>query len=71
MKCSLGISNFLEEISSPSHSIVFLYTFIQPSPKVTLPPGHSHFITLFICFILSSFICDTNHSLKFHLTLGS
>ena len=25
MKCSLGISNFLEEISSPSHSVVFLY----------------------------------------------
>ena len=24
MKCSLGISNFLEEISSLSHSIVFL-----------------------------------------------
>src|SRR5574337_1554848 len=27
MKCSLGISNFLEEISSLSHSIVFLYLF--------------------------------------------
>ena len=27
MKCSLGISNFLEEISSPFHSIVFLYFF--------------------------------------------
>ena len=25
MKCSLGVSNFLEEISSLSHSIVFLY----------------------------------------------
>ena len=25
MKCSLGISNFLEEISSFSHFIVFLY----------------------------------------------
>ena len=25
MKCSLGISKFLEEISSLSHSIVFLY----------------------------------------------
>ena len=25
MLCSLGISNFLEEISSLSHSIVFLY----------------------------------------------
>ena len=27
MKCSLGISNFLEEISNLSHSIVFLYFF--------------------------------------------
>ena len=27
MKCSLGISNFLEEISSLSYSIVFLYFF--------------------------------------------
>ena len=27
MKCSLAISNFLEEISSFSHSVVFLYFF--------------------------------------------
>ena len=27
MKCSLGISNFLEEISSLSPSVVFLYFF--------------------------------------------
>ena len=27
MKCSLGISNFLEEIANISHSIVFLYFF--------------------------------------------
>ena len=27
MKCSLGIPNFLEEISSLSHSVVFLYFF--------------------------------------------
>ena len=27
MKCYLGISNFLEEIFSLSHSIVFLYFF--------------------------------------------
>ena len=27
MKCSLGISNFLEEISSLSQSVVFLYFF--------------------------------------------
>ena len=27
MKCPLGISNFLEEISSLSHSVVFLHFF--------------------------------------------
>ena len=27
MKCSLGISNFLEEMSSLSHSVVLLYFF--------------------------------------------
>ena len=27
MKCSLGISNFLKETSSLSHSVVFLYFF--------------------------------------------
>ena len=27
MKCSLGISNFPDEISSLSHSVVFLYFF--------------------------------------------
>ena len=27
MKCSLGISNFLDKISSVSHSIVFIYFF--------------------------------------------
>ena len=50
MKCSLGISNFLEEISSLSHSIVFLYFFsFAPNPAaghcrpMPLPetPGHS------------------------------
>ena len=36
MKCSLGISNFLEEISSLSHSIVFLYFFASRLYIVTL-----------------------------------
>ena len=33
MKCSLGISNFLEEISGLSHSIVFLYFFALPTEE--------------------------------------
>ena len=36
MKCSLGISNFLEEISSLSHSIVFLYFFALITDEVFL-----------------------------------
>ena len=52
MKFSLGISNFLEEISSLSHSIVFLYFFaliIEEAfliwawqPTLVLLPGESH-----------------------------
>ena len=33
MKCSLGVSNFLEEISSLSHSVVFLYLFTLITEK--------------------------------------
>ena len=33
MKCSLGISNFLEEISSLSHSVLFLYFFALMAEK--------------------------------------
>ena len=36
MKCPLGISNFLEEISSLSHSIVFLYFFALMTEKAFL-----------------------------------
>ena len=36
MKCSLGISNFLEEISSLSHSVVFLYFFALIAEEVFL-----------------------------------
>ena len=36
MKCSIGISNFLEEISSLSHSIVFLY-FLALTTEEGLP----------------------------------
>ena len=36
MKCSLGISNFLEEISSLSYSVVFLYFFALISEEECL-----------------------------------
>ena len=48
MKCSLGISNFLEEISNLSYSVVFLYSFaliaeegFLISPCYSLVPGSS------------------------------
>ena len=36
MKCSLGISNFLDEIANLSHSIVFLYFFALITVKAFL-----------------------------------
>ena len=64
MKCSLGISNFLEEISSLSHAIVFLYFFaliaeegflISPcySLELCIQMGISFFF--FLCFLLPLF----------------
>ena len=58
MKLSLGISNFLEEISSLSHSIVFLYFFaliaeegfvISPcySLELCIQMDQSHYYVLF------------------------
>ena len=42
MKCSLGISNFLEEVSSLSHSIVSLYFFaLIPEEGFLISPCHS------------------------------
>ena len=38
MKCSLGISNFLEAISSLSHSVVFLYFFALITKEGFLVP---------------------------------
>ena len=41
-KCSLGISNFLEEISSLSHSVVFLYFFASIAEEgFFISPGYS------------------------------
>ena len=42
MKCSLGISSFLEEISSLSHSVVFLYFFgLITEEGFIISPGYS------------------------------
>ena len=41
MKCSLGISDFLEEISSLSHSIVYLYFALITEEGFLLSPCYS------------------------------
>ena len=42
MKCSVGISNFLEEISSVSYSVVFLYFLALITEEgFLISPGYS------------------------------
>ena len=53
MKCSLGISDFLEEISSLSHSIAFLYFFALIAEAVFLSPCYS--LELCIQMVILSF----------------
>ena len=47
MKCSLGISKFLEEISSLSHSIIFLY-FLALITEEGFPISHCYSLELCI-----------------------
>ena len=64
MKCSLDISDFLEEISSLSHSVVFLYLFaviaeegvlISPCYSLELGIQMGKFFLFSFAFLLSSF----------------
>ena len=60
MKCSLGTSNLLEEISSLSHSIVFLYFFALIAEEVFLiSPCYSLelCIQMGISFLFSFALC--------------
>ena len=61
MKCFLGVSNFLEEISSLSHYVVFLYFFaliaeegFLTSPcyslELCIQMGISFFFSFAFCF---------------------
>ena len=71
MKYSLGISNFLEEISSLSHSIVLLYFFaltteegflFSPcySLEICIQMGISFFFSFAFSSLLFSAICKTS-----------
>ena len=53
MKCSLGISNFLEEISSLSRSVVFLYFFALIAEEGFISPCYS--LELCIQMLISFF----------------
>ena len=53
MKCSLGISNFLEVISSLSHSVVFLYFFAWSLRKAFLSLLAILWNSAFTCVYLS------------------
>ena len=60
MKYSLGISNFLEEISSLSHSVVFLYFFaLIAEGGFLISPGYSLelCIQMGISFLFSFAFC--------------
>ena len=79
MKCSLGISNFLEEICSLSHSIVFLYLFlctdhwggflISPcySLELCIQMGICFLFPLPVASLLFSAICKTSSDNQFAL----
>ena len=76
MKCSLGISNFLEEISSLSCSIVFLYFFALITEEgFLIPPCYSwnsafkwvylSFSPLPLASLLFSSICKASSDIHF------
>ena len=78
MKCSLGISDFLEEISGISHSIVFLYFFaliaeegflISPcySLELCIQVVYLSFSPLPLAFLLLSAICKASSDNHFAL----
>ena len=65
MKCSLGLSNFLEEISSLSHSIIFLYSLVLIAEEAFLiSPCYS--LDLCIQMGISFLFSFAFHFLSFH-----
>ena len=65
MKCSLGISNFLGEISSLSHSVVFLYFFALIAEEgFLISPCYS--LELCIQMLISFLFSFAFHFSSFH-----
>ena len=75
MKCSLGIPNFLEVISSFPHSIVFLYSFALITEEDFVSPcytlelciqmGISFLFSSVFCFLLFTAICKASSNSHF------
>ena len=76
MKCSLGNSSFLEEISSLSHSIAFLYLFALIteegflisscySLELCIQMGISFLFSLAFAFLLFPAICKVSSDNRF------
>ena len=67
MKCSLSISNFLEEISSLSHSIVFLYfSALITEEGFLISPCYSLELCIWMgIFFLFSFAFSFSSSLSY------
>ena len=62
MKCSLGISNFLEKISSLSYSIIFFYIFaLITEESFLISPGY----TLELCIQMG---VPVLYSFAFHVS---
>ena len=67
MKYSLGISNFLEEISSLSYYIVFLYFFaliIEEYLSLLAILWNSAFKWVYLSFLLCLYLYITNYNLN-------
>ena len=64
MKCSLSISNFLEEISSLSHYIVFLYFFALIMKKAFLSLLAVLWNSAFIVVSYDT-ICEGSYNISF------
>ena len=65
MKCSLGISNFLEEISSLSHVIVFFYFFALIAEKgFLISPCYCLELCIQMLISFLSFIAESEEELN-------
>ena len=77
MKCSLGTSNFLEEISSVSHSVVFLYFFDNPKEmkqslglSILLQMTLFDFLMTNIHIYINIYVQGTHYLLFIHLSVS-